>query len=158
MHIFKQTLFQFFNVLKKNMPRALLAWKLVPNILSKHNNTYCLFEQLDRDNFHLLPAYACGFLFFFLFLMMNACDCEYEGTKYYINRVKTVFVSAMPNYKPRSQNHECVTQMLVHLYMNFPHLNSLLPQVILSFSLSNLKFQHYFFPFITLSQKINHKT
>ena len=37
MHIFKQILFQFFNVLKKKMPCALLAWKLVPIILSKHN-------------------------------------------------------------------------------------------------------------------------
>ena len=36
---------------------------------------------------------------------MDVCDdCEYQGTKYYVNRVKTIFVPAMPNCKPRSQN------------------------------------------------------
>ena len=36
---------------------------------------------------------------------MDACDCEYQGTKQYVDRVKTMFVPAMPNCKPRSQNH-----------------------------------------------------
>ena len=56
------------------MPCALLAWKLVPIILSKHN-MYCLFEQLYRDNFHLLPAYALQhegiFFFFFSDIIQN---------------------------------------------------------------------------------------
>ena len=36
---------------------------------------------------------------------MDAYDCEYQGTKYYADRVKIMFVPAMPNCEPRSQNY-----------------------------------------------------